>query len=369
MLFGAWIILFPLLLGARAFMIHNTQSSLCLAESSATGEVLLKKCNVDSESQQWIWIDRSKLMCVGSSRCLSALQSQLLGTRPCLGSEVDATGLLWDCDRGRLVSRNTSTLLSADGWRLVLTHDSKLSKWKSLDVGDICQEKLRSKRASDDLEEFEATEQQTGKAGAMTDEQREYFRWYYRTEDPTTWTFVLLGLAFVCLLIGFLLLGMGTMASKNRKKIAKYKAAAAVSVKGEALRIISVLRDDSSKPSLERLMTGNNGEVSELKAGNIMVTWKDGNTSCLYSDPAADEDKQEEDQGEKKEEKQEEDQGEKKEEDQGEKKEEKQEEDQGEKKEEKQEEDQEEKKEEKQEEDQEEKQEELSADEAEKTME
>lgn len=30
----------------------------------------------------------------------------------------------------------------------------------------------------------------------------------------TMWTFVLLGLAFVCLLIGFLLLGMGTMASK-----------------------------------------------------------------------------------------------------------------------------------------------------------
>jgi len=30
----------------------------------------------------------------------------------------------------------------------------------------------------------------------------------------TIWTFVLLGLAFVCLLIGFLLLGMGAMANK-----------------------------------------------------------------------------------------------------------------------------------------------------------
>ncbi|KAL6112650.1 slc51b [Pungitius sinensis] len=296
-MFGAWIIFFPLLLGAGAFMIHNTQSSLCLAESAATWEVLLKKCNVDSASQQWIWIDRSKLMCVESSRCLSALQSQLLGTRPCLGSEVD---LLWDCDKGRLISGNTSMLLSTDGWRLVLTHDSKLSKWKSLDVGDICQEKLRSKRASGDLEEFEAPEQ-TGKAVAMTDEQREYLRWYYRTEDATTWTFVLLGLSFVCLLVGFLLLGMGTMASKNRKKIAKYKAAAAVSDESEALRIISALRGDSSKPSplLDRLMTGNNGEMSELKAGNIMVTWKDGNTSCLYSDPTTDEDKRAEYQCEK----------------------------------------------------------------------
>ncbi|XP_037305684.1 solute carrier family 51 subunit beta [Pungitius pungitius] len=314
-MFGAWIIFFPLLLGAGAFMIHNTQSSLCLAESAATWEVLLKKCDVDSESQQWIWIDRSKLMCVESSRCLSALHSQLLGTRPCLGSEVDARGLLWDCDKGRLISGNTSMLLSTDGWRLVLTHDSKLSKWKSLDVGDICQEKLRSKRASGDLEEFEAPEQ-TGKAVAMTDEQREYLRWYYRTEDATTWTFVLLGLSFVSLLVGFLLLGMGTMASKNRKKIAKYKAAAAVSDEGEALRIISALRGDSSKPSplLDRLMTGNNGEMSELKAGNIMVTWKDGNTSCLYSDPTTEEDKRAAYQCEKQEEKRVDNQQEKQEE-------------------------------------------------------
>lgn len=30
----------------------------------------------------------------------------------------------------------------------------------------------------------------------------------------STWKFVLLGVAFVCLLIGFLLLGMGSMANK-----------------------------------------------------------------------------------------------------------------------------------------------------------
>ncbi|KAK9543270.1 hypothetical protein VZT92_001061 [Zoarces viviparus] len=306
---GAWILLFPLLLGARAFMIHNTQSSLCLEESAATGEVLLKNCNLDSESQQWIWIDQDMLMCVESSRCLSALQREPVQARSCRGSEVDATGLLWDCDRGRLINRNTSMLLSIDGWHLVLTHDSKLSKWKSLDEGNICQEKLRSRRASDDLEEFEAAKEQTGDAAAMTDEQREYLRWYYRTEDPTIWTFVLLGLAFVCLLVGFLLLGMGAIASKSRKKIAKYKAAAGVAQKSEELRLILPLRDDSSSkasPSLERPMTGNNGDVSELKAGNIVVTWKDGNTSCLYSDPPAEEEKQEEDQEEKQEEDQEE---------------------------------------------------------------
>ncbi|XP_044057589.1 solute carrier family 51 subunit beta [Siniperca chuatsi] len=306
-MFDAWIFLFPLvspLLGARAFMIHNTQRSLCLQDSAATNEVLLKRCNLDSESQQWIWIDRGMLMCVASSRCLSALPREPVGTRSCQGPEVDAAGLMWDCDRDRLISRNTSMLLSIDGRRLILTHDSKHSKWRSLDEGDICQEKLRSRRASDDPEEFEAAEDQIGELAAMMEEQREYLRWYYRTKDPTTWKFVLLGLAFVCLLVGFLLLGMGVMANKNRKKIAKYKTAAAVAQKSqdEELLVISPLRDDSSSkpsPSLDRLLQGNkpsssNAEVSELKAGNIVLTWKDGKTSCLYSDPAAEEEKQEE---------------------------------------------------------------------------
>ncbi|XP_059207311.1 solute carrier family 51 subunit beta isoform X2 [Centropristis striata] len=303
-----WILLFLLPFGAKAFMIHNTQFSLCLEDSAATGEVLLRKCNLDSESQQWIWINRGMLMSVASSRCLSALDREPVRTLSCSGSEVDVTGLMWDCDRGRLISGNTSMLLSVDGWRLILTHGSKHSKWRSLDEGDIC-EKLRSRRASGDKEEFETGKGKTDELAGMTDEQREYLRWFYRTEDTTIWTFVLLGLAFVCLLVGFLLLGMGAMSNKNRKKIAKYKAAAAVAQKSEELRIISPLREDSSSkasPPLDRLMQGNkaspgNGEVSELTAGNIMVTWKDGNTSCLYSDHATEEEKQEEVQEEKQE--------------------------------------------------------------------
>lgn len=123
-------------------MIHNTQRSLCLEDSAAPGRVLLKKCNLDSESQQWMWVDQGMLMCAASSRCLSAAQSEPLRTRSCRGPEVNAAGLMWDCDRDRLISRNTSMLLSIDGRHLILTHDSKRSKWRSLDEGDICQEKL-----------------------------------------------------------------------------------------------------------------------------------------------------------------------------------------------------------------------------------
>lgn len=37
------------------------------------------------------------------------------------------------------------------------------------------------RRASDDPEEFD--EEQAGEMAAMTEEQKEYLRWYYRTED------------------------------------------------------------------------------------------------------------------------------------------------------------------------------------------
>ncbi|XP_041640744.1 solute carrier family 51 subunit beta [Cheilinus undulatus] len=315
-MFADRILLVLLLLAPTgAFMVHNTRRSLCMDDSAASGEVVLRRCNLDSVSQQWVWVDQNMLMNEASSRCLWAQQPGPPRTRSCSergsGPGSDPSGLLWDCDRDRLISRNLSMMLAVDGRRPVLSHDSKQSRWRSVDGGDICQERQRSRRSSDEPDEFESTDEQAG--AKMTEEQREYLRWFYRTEDPTTWKFVLLGLAFVCLLVGFMLLGMGVMANKNRKKIAKYKAAAALAQmgKGEQLQVISALRDDSSSkpsPSPERVQhrpPPPNGELSELKAGSIVVTWKDGNTSCLYPDTKEEQqEEQEEEQGE--EEKQEE---------------------------------------------------------------
>ncbi|XP_029987048.1 organic solute transporter subunit beta [Sphaeramia orbicularis] len=147
-----------------------------------------------------------------------------------------------------------------------------------------------SRRASTDRDEFEVGGE---KADEMSEEEKEYLRWFYRTEDPTMWKFVMLGLAFVCLLIGFMLLGMGAMANKNRKKIAKYKAAAALLQKSEVQELRVISHNSASVPTPESLSVQDakprpsNGDVSELKPGDIVVTWRDGNTSCLYSEPAA----------------------------------------------------------------------------------
>lgn len=73
---------------------------------------------------------------------MSAMQREPLQTQSCQGPKVNPAGLMWDCDRDRLISRNTSMLLTEDGRRLIFTHDIKRSKWRSLDAGDICQQKL-----------------------------------------------------------------------------------------------------------------------------------------------------------------------------------------------------------------------------------
>lgn len=46
-----------------------------------------------------------------------------------------------------------------------------------------------SKRASDQLEDFEAAEEEAGRLAEMTEEEREYLRWFYRTED-CEWCFL-----------------------------------------------------------------------------------------------------------------------------------------------------------------------------------
>lgn len=266
-------------------MIHNVHRSLCLEEVVESGEVVARKCSLDLDSQQWIWEESSRLVNVATSRCLSARHVQPVRSQSCPepGEWERAKGLEWDCDRDRLINRNNSLMLSLNGRRVVLTDDGKNIKWRSLDKGDICQEKLRSRRAS---EEFEVVVKPT-----MSAEQKEYLRWFYRTEDPTYWKFVMLALAFICLLIGFMLLGMGAMANKNRKKIAKYKAAAAMLQKKdcEELKVISL--EDTSAPTTPLAKPPAspppNGELSESRPGDILLTYKDGNTSSLYPDAAA----------------------------------------------------------------------------------
>uniref|UniRef100_A0AAV2IYE9 Alkylated DNA repair protein AlkB homologue 8 N-terminal domain-containing protein n=1 Tax=Knipowitschia caucasica TaxID=637954 RepID=A0AAV2IYE9_KNICA len=111
----------------QAFLIHNLQRSLCLEEVSGSGEVVGRECSLDSDSQQWLWEDRTRLVNVQTSRCLSARHLQPVRTEACPeAGEQGLKGVLeWDCDRERLISRNNSLLLSLSGRKVLLTDDNK----------------------------------------------------------------------------------------------------------------------------------------------------------------------------------------------------------------------------------------------------
>lgn len=95
--------------------------------------------------------------------------------------------------------------------------------------------------------------------------------------------------------------GFCTNSNRSRKKIAEYKAATSLLQKNEDQEL---LKEKSTHPASDMPLQGNKPHMSssdtseQSNAGNIVVTWKDGNTSCLYPDPAVEE-KQEEERKEK----------------------------------------------------------------------
>ncbi|KAJ3593012.1 hypothetical protein NHX12_005350 [Muraenolepis orangiensis] len=295
----AWIVLFILCHEVSGFLIHNIHHSLCLEDQD--GVVGLRPCNLDSRLQQWVWWNRRVLKNLGSDRCLAGRDTGRVRTAGCLALEEEGGGgggeggaaeeILWDCEAGQLISVRSSLQLFMDNsLSPALTPKSKQSgKWRSLDEGDICKESLRSKRASKEPEEFVDVGMDPGAGMAgMTEEQRKFLMWYYRTEDPTTWKFVMLGLSFFCLLVGLLLLGMGSMANKNRRKIAKYKAAAAASLRRpEGEELLTLKEFQGHSPALSA-----KGGVCP-SPGEIVVTWRDGNVSTLYPDPLLEEQRDE----------------------------------------------------------------------------
>lgn len=119
-------------------MIHNNAESLCLEDSNGDAGVQLKRCSVDSELQQWVWLEQMFLMNIHTQRCLSADLSDPIKTLDCDGLD----DLHWQCMNHRLISQSHSLKLGVHKGKLVLTNTEKSTTWKSLDQGNICQERL-----------------------------------------------------------------------------------------------------------------------------------------------------------------------------------------------------------------------------------
>ncbi|KAK1798527.1 hypothetical protein P4O66_006831, partial [Electrophorus voltai] len=280
--------------GANGFMIYNTVEGLCLEDSHDGPGVQLKPCQLDSASQEWSWEEGGFLANAGTLRCLSALHADPIRTTDCDGADH----LQWQCANHKLISLSRSLELAADTGRLTLTKGGKANKWNSLADGDICLKKPRSRRQSEPGE-FEVSDADAVHVEQTMTDKQELVRWFYRTEDSAPWTFAMLALSFIALLLGCVLVVMSMMGNRNRKKLDKYRTAAAiVKPEFEELQIVSKANEaTNSYPAPmqhshphSRGPVGDASETEALKPGDIMVMWKDGSVSNLYPNSPGDED-------------------------------------------------------------------------------
>jgi len=104
--------------------------------------------------------------------------------------------------------------------------------------------------------------------------------WFFRREDPSAWNYCILGLSFLVLLIGIVLLGANIRANSNRKALLLRKQGYGVSLPNEleTKQAFVLLNKENLDPAGRDLLP------KAPNAGEVMIRWKDGNTTALYAD-------------------------------------------------------------------------------------
>ncbi|XP_063170478.1 organic solute transporter subunit beta [Candoia aspera] len=104
--------------------------------------------------------------------------------------------------------------------------------------------------------------------------------WFFRREDSSAWNYCILCLSFLVLLIGIVLLGANIRANRNRKDLLLHKQGYVVSLPNEAetKQAFVLLNKENLDPAGKDLLP------KGPSSGEVMIRWKDGNTTALYAD-------------------------------------------------------------------------------------
>ncbi|XP_041074030.1 uncharacterized protein LOC121294926 [Polyodon spathula] len=286
-MYRIWIILYALLDGAKGFVIKNAHHRLCLQAVSEYDSLVLVECDLNSSFQQWFWRDSLLLVSMATGKCLSAPKADSVQTAAC----ENEAHLQWDCHNMRLISKANSYYLTANESKVAILSSkrSSNSKWRGSTGGvDICKERLEPHRAtrkadgSKTAQPDPASHAGETQTEGMTDAQREKLLWFYRTEDPSPWKYAILALSFVALLFGLFILGLSSMAMKNRKVMAQYKAASKANNPLEMERMLE--QEKQTHDPFSHKLPSKTAASDSLKTGNITIQWKDGTVSTLFQD-------------------------------------------------------------------------------------
>ncbi|NWX49143.1 OSTB protein, partial [Steatornis caripensis] len=277
-----WIILFFLLQATEAFLMKNAKVKLCLQASPMNGDLLLEDCNPESHFQDWSWRGDS-LMNHGTQSCLSVVGTDTVQTSLC--GTMGYTS--WDCSNSLLSPLGSSQgYLVANRKGVALNNVRGLkAQWQNVADRSVCEEKAEqdgyfpAALASTHMYDHNAT-----LALGISEEELEELLWFFRREDPSTWNYSILALSFVAMILGLLLLAINIVRNRKRK-IHMYREAVQTAQQAELeakQALMHVQEYSPDEPRKQEL------EPQDPRSGEVMVQWKDGTVSSLYTERSED---------------------------------------------------------------------------------
>ncbi|NXW89214.1 OSTB protein, partial [Alopecoenas beccarii] len=267
----------------EAFLMKNAKFKLCLQASPTNENLLLEDCNPESDFQDWSWQGDS-LMNHGTRSCLAVLGADRVQTNLCDGTSY----MSWDCSDSLLSSLGSSQgYLMANRKGVTLGNMGSLkARWQDAAGRSVCEGKAEHDRyffaALASTPVYDHTAGNATLVLGINQEELEQLLWFFRREDPSTWNYSVLALSFVAMILGLLLLAINVVRNRKRK-IHRYKEAMQSAQQAELAAKQALI------PVQEyRLVEPQKPELPDQKTGDVMVQWKDGTITSLYTETSED---------------------------------------------------------------------------------
>ncbi|NXG12905.1 OSTB protein, partial [Grallaria varia] len=273
-----WIIPFFLLQDTEAFLIKNARFKLCLQASPTNRNLLLEDCNPESDFQDWSWQGDS-LVNHGTQSCLSVSRADRVQTSPCASTGYTS----WDCTNSLLSPLGTSQSYLMANRKGVTLGDvtSPKAQWQDAADRSVCKEKAGLNRyfplALTSPQVYEHTEGNATLPLGMDQKQLDELLWFFRREDSSTWNYSVLALSLATFILGLLLLTINIMRNRKRKMMSREAVQSPQQLEAKEA-LIPAQGYSPAPPQKQELVP------HDQRAGEVVVQWKDGTTTSLYTD-------------------------------------------------------------------------------------
>ncbi|KFV00640.1 Organic solute transporter subunit beta, partial [Tauraco erythrolophus] len=113
----------------------------------------------------------------------------------------------------------------------------------------------------------------------MDQAELEALLWFFRREDPSAWNYSILLLSFMTMILGLSLLAINVVRNRKRK-IHMYRARVRTTQQAELEATQALMPVQEYSPAELRKQEP---EPQEQRSGEVVVQWKDGTVTSLYT--------------------------------------------------------------------------------------